>query len=154
MIQIASDSAIVIPEEMIHYGVSKTALLAVSVARQGRRGHGVTVNSVIAGPTHTDGFEEFVYEMVDKSLSWTNAQRSSWRHAPQSLFHRFIEPEIRNMVTYLASPLSSRPPGRAARQRRLRRLDPALSWRFWSLGCADRNVVSRDIVDTYVSGHR
>ena len=53
-IQIASDSALVIPEEMIHYGVSKTALLAVSRGfAKDAAGTGVTVNSVIAGPTHT-----------------------------------------------------------------------------------------------------
>jgi NAD(P)-dependent dehydrogenase (short-subunit alcohol dehydrogenase family) len=128
MIQIASDSAIVIPEEMIHYGVSKTALLAVSRGfAKDAAGTGVTVNSVIAGPTHTDGVEELVYEMVDKSsgasaatgerLSWDDAQREFMRvHRAQSLLHRFIEPgEIANMVTYLASPLSSATTGGALR---------------------------------------
>ena len=53
---IASDSAVVIPAEMIHYGMSKTALLAVSrgFAKEAA-GSGVCVNSVIAGPTHTGG---------------------------------------------------------------------------------------------------
>jgi NAD(P)-dependent dehydrogenase (short-subunit alcohol dehydrogenase family) len=118
MIQIASDSAIVIPEEMIHYGVSKTALLAVSRGfAKDAAGTGVTVNSVIAGPTHTAGVEDFVYELVDKSLSWDEAQREFMRvHRPQSLLHRFIEPEeIANMVTYLASPLSSATTGGALR---------------------------------------
>ena len=57
----------VIPTEMIHYGMSKTALLAVSrgFAKEAA-GSGVTVNSVIAGPTHTGGVEEFVYHLVDK----------------------------------------------------------------------------------------
>jgi NAD(P)-dependent dehydrogenase (short-subunit alcohol dehydrogenase family) len=118
VIQIASDSAIVIPEEMIHYGVSKTALLAVSRGfAKDAAGSGVTVNSVIAGPTHTAGVEDFVYELVDSSLSWDDAQREFMRkHRPQSLLHRLIEPvEIANMVTYLSSPLASATTGAAVR---------------------------------------
>ena len=118
VIQIASDSAIVIPEEMIHYGVSKTALLAVSRGfAKDAAGSGVTVNSVIAGPTHTAGVEDFVYELVDKSLSWDAAQREFMRkHRPQSLLHRLIEPdEIAAMVTYLSSPLASATTGAAVR---------------------------------------
>lgn len=117
-IQIASDSAIVIPEEMIHYGVSKTALLAVSRGfAKDAAGTGVTVNSVIAGPTHTAGVEDFVYQLVDKSLPWDQAQREFMRkHRPQSLLQRLIEPEeIANMVTYLASPLASATTGGALR---------------------------------------
>jgi NAD(P)-dependent dehydrogenase (short-subunit alcohol dehydrogenase family) len=117
-LQIASDSAIVTPAEMIHYGVSKTALLAVSrgFAKEAA-GTGVTVNSVIAGPTHTAGVEDFVYELVDRSLPWDEAQREFMRvHRPQSLLQRLIEPEeIANMVTYLASPLASATTGGALR---------------------------------------
>jgi NAD(P)-dependent dehydrogenase (short-subunit alcohol dehydrogenase family) len=118
VIQIASDSAIVIPEEMIHYGVSKTALLALSRGfAKDAAGTGVTVNSVIAGPTHTAGVEDFVYELVDKGLPWDDAQREFMRrHRPQSLLHRLIEPdEIANMVTYLSSPLASATTGAAVR---------------------------------------
>jgi NAD(P)-dependent dehydrogenase (short-subunit alcohol dehydrogenase family) len=117
-IQIASDSALVIPEEMIHYGVSKTALLALSRGfAKDAAGTGATVNSVIAGPTHTAGVEEFVYQLVDKSLPWDEAQREFMRkHRPQSLLQRLIEPtEIANMVTYLASPLASATTGGALR---------------------------------------
>ena len=117
-IQIASDSALVIPEEMIHYGVSKTALLAVTRGfAKDAAGTGVTVNSVIAGPTHTAGVEDFVYQLVDKSLPWDEAQREFMRrHRPQSLLQRLIEPaEIANMVTYLASPLASATTGGALR---------------------------------------
>ncbi|MEE6167632.1 MULTISPECIES: SDR family NAD(P)-dependent oxidoreductase [unclassified Mycolicibacterium] len=117
-IQIASDSAIVTPAEMIHYGVSKTALLAVSrgFAKEAA-GTGVTVNSVIAGPTHTAGVEDFVYQLVDKSLPWDEAQREFMiKHRPQSLLQRLIEPEeIANMVGYLASPLASATTGGALR---------------------------------------
>jgi NAD(P)-dependent dehydrogenase (short-subunit alcohol dehydrogenase family) len=118
VLQIASDSAIVTPTEMIHYGVSKTALLALSRGfAKDASGTGVTVNSVIAGPTHTAGVEDFVYELVDKSLPWDEAQREFMRlHRPQSLLERLIEPEeIANMVTYLASPLASATTGGALR---------------------------------------
>ena len=118
VLQIASDSAVVTPVEMIHYGVSKTALLALSRGfAKDASGTGVTVNSVIAGPTHTAGVEEFVYELVDKALPWDEAQREFMRvHRPQSLIERLIEPEeIANMVTYLASPLASATTGGALR---------------------------------------
>jgi NAD(P)-dependent dehydrogenase (short-subunit alcohol dehydrogenase family) len=115
---IASDSAVVIPAEMIHYGMTKTALLAVSrgFAKEAA-GTGVTVNSVIAGPTHTGGVEDFVYQLVDKSLPWDEAQREFMRvHRPQSLLQRLIEPdEIANLVAYLASPLASATTGAAVR---------------------------------------
>jgi NAD(P)-dependent dehydrogenase (short-subunit alcohol dehydrogenase family) len=115
---IASDSAVVIPTEMIHYGVSKTALLGVSrgFAKEAA-GTGVTVNAVIAGPTHTGGVEDFVYQLVDKELPWDEAQREFMRqHRPQSLLQRLIEPEeIANLCTYLASPLASATTGAAVR---------------------------------------
>ncbi|MFC8143426.1 SDR family NAD(P)-dependent oxidoreductase [Streptomyces paradoxus] len=115
---IASDSAVVIPAEMIHYGMSKTALLAVGrgFAKQAA-GTGVTVNSVIAGPTHTGGVEDFVYQLVDRDLPWDEAQRAFMRqHRPQSLLQRLIEPEeIANMVVYLASDHASATTGGALR---------------------------------------
>ncbi len=115
---IASDSAIAIPAEMIHYGMSKTALLAVSrgFAKEAA-GTGVTVNSVIAGPTHTGGVEDFVYQLVDGNLSWDEAQREFMRlHRPQSLLQRLIEPEeIANMCVYLASTQASATTGAAVR---------------------------------------
>ncbi|GAA4736439.1 SDR family oxidoreductase [Nocardioides endophyticus] len=118
ILYIASDSAVVIPAEMIHYGMSKTALLAVSrgFAKEAA-GTGVTVNSVIAGPTHTGGVEEFVYQLVDRDLPWDEAQREFMRkHRPQSLIQRLIEPEeIAHLVTYLSSPLSSATTGGALR---------------------------------------
>ncbi|WP_081241503.1 SDR family NAD(P)-dependent oxidoreductase [Streptomyces viridosporus] len=115
---IASDSAIVTPAEMIHYGMSKTALLAVGrgFAKQAA-GIGVTVNSVIAGPTHTGGVEDFVYELVDRDLPWDEAQRVFMRtHRPQSLLQRLIEPEeIAHMVVYLSSDQASATTGGALR---------------------------------------
>jgi NAD(P)-dependent dehydrogenase (short-subunit alcohol dehydrogenase family) len=114
---IASDSAVAIPAEMIHYGVTKTALLGVSrgFAKEAA-GSGVTVNSVIAGPTHTGGVEDFVRSLVG-DLPWDEAQREFMRlHRPQSLLQRLIEPEeIANMCVYLASPLASATTGAAVR---------------------------------------
>ncbi|MFE6735919.1 SDR family NAD(P)-dependent oxidoreductase [Microbacterium sp. NPDC057650] len=118
ILNIASDSAIVIPAEMIHYGMSKTALLAVSRGfAKAAAGTGVTVNSVLAGPTHTGGVEDFVYQLVDKDLPWEQAQREFMiTHRPQSLLQRLIEPEeIANMVAYLSSPLASATTGAAVR---------------------------------------
>ncbi|AYG84633.1 3-oxoacyl-[acyl-carrier-protein] reductase FabG [Streptomyces hundungensis] len=115
---IASDSAVVVPAEMIQYGMSKTALLAVArgFAKEAA-GTGVTVNSVIAGPTHTGGVEDFVYSLVDPELPWDEAQRAFMReHRPQSLIQRLIEPEeIAHMVVYLSSPFASATTGGALR---------------------------------------
>jgi NAD(P)-dependent dehydrogenase (short-subunit alcohol dehydrogenase family) len=118
VINIASDSAIVTPAEMIHYGMSKTALLAVTRGfAKAAAGTGVTVNSVIAGPTHTPGVETFVRQLVGDELDWESAQREFMRlHRPQSLLGRLLEPiEIANMVLYLASPLASGTTGGALR---------------------------------------
>ncbi|MGW6140413.1 SDR family NAD(P)-dependent oxidoreductase [Streptomyces sp. NPDC055140] len=115
---IASDSAVVIPAEMIHYGMSKTALLAVGRGfAKHAAGTGVTVNCVIAGPTHTGGVEDFVYQLVDRDLPWDEAQRVFMReYRPQSLLQRLIEPEeIANMVVYLSSDLASATTGGALR---------------------------------------
>ncbi|MES4892368.1 SDR family oxidoreductase [Streptomyces sp. NPDC096012] len=115
---VASDSAVVIPAEMIHYGMSKTALLAVGRGfAKKAAGTGVTVNCVIAGPTHTAGVEDFVYELVDRELPWDEAQRTFMReHRPQSLLQRLIEPEeIAHMIVYLSSEQASATTGGALR---------------------------------------
>ncbi|SNS38958.1 SDR family NAD(P)-dependent oxidoreductase [Actinacidiphila glaucinigra] len=118
VLYIASDSAVVTPAEMIHYGMSKTALLALGRGFAKRAaGSGVTVNSVIAGPTRTAGVEDFVHQLVDPGLPWDEAQRVFMReHRPQSLLQRLIEPEeIANMVVYLSSDLASATTGGALR---------------------------------------
>ncbi|WP_432545800.1 SDR family NAD(P)-dependent oxidoreductase [Kineococcus sp. SYSU DK004] len=115
---VSSDSAVVTPAEMIHYGVTKTALLGVHRGfAKAVAGTGVTVNSVLAGPTHTGGVEEFVRQLVPGDLPWEEAQRRFVReHRPQSLLQRLIEPEeIANMCCYLASPLASATTGAAVR---------------------------------------
>ena len=118
MLSISSDSSVVIPVEMVHHGVTKTARLAVTRGfAKVAAGTGVTVNSVLAGPTHTGGVEEFVEQMVGADQPWEQAQRTFMReHRPQSLLQRLIEPvEIANMVAYLASPLASATTGGAIR---------------------------------------
>ncbi|MGW2472573.1 SDR family NAD(P)-dependent oxidoreductase [Streptomyces sp. NPDC001665] len=118
VLNIASDSAVAIPAEMIHYGMTKTSLLAVSrgFAKEAA-GTGVTVNSVIAGPTHTGGVEDFVRELLGDDLPWDEAQHAFMvEHRPQSLLQRLIEPEeIAHMVVYLASPYASATTGGALR---------------------------------------
>ena len=114
----ASDSAVVIPEEMVHYGVTKTALLGVSRGfAKVVAGSGVTVNAVIAGPTHTEGVEDFVRELVGDDLPWDEAAvKFVKEHRPTSLIQRLIEPvEIANLVAYLASDLASATTGGAMR---------------------------------------
>jgi NAD(P)-dependent dehydrogenase (short-subunit alcohol dehydrogenase family) len=114
----ASDSAVVIPIEMVHYGVTKTALLGVSRGfAKAMAGTGVTVNAVIAGPTHTEGVEDFVRALVGDDLPWEEAQRKFIaEHRPTSLIGRLIEPgEIADMVVYLASDAASATTGGALR---------------------------------------
>lgn len=114
----ASDSAVVTPTEMVHYGVTKTALLAVSRGfAQTLAGTGVTANTVMAGPTHTEGVEDFVRSLVGDELPWDEAQRAFIaQHRPTSLIGRLIEPaEIAALVAYLASEESSATTGGALR---------------------------------------
>ena len=119
VLHIASDSAIVIPAEMIHYGVSKTALLAVSrgFAKDagGHRRHG-QLGDRRADP-HRRASRTSSTSWWTTSLPWDEAQREFMRlHRPQSLLQRLIEPEeIANMVAYLASPLASATTGGALR---------------------------------------
>ncbi|WP_433859177.1 SDR family NAD(P)-dependent oxidoreductase [Streptomyces kronopolitis] len=118
VLNLASDSAVVTPVEMIHYGMSKTALLSVTRGfAKDAAGSGVTVNSLVAGPTHTGGVEDFVHELVGTDLPWEEAQRQFMlQHRPQSLLQRLIEPEeIANMAVYLSSPMASATTGGAVR---------------------------------------
>ena len=85
----ASDSAVVIPVEMVHYGVTKTALLGVSRGfAKTLAGTGVTVNAVIAGPTHTEGVETFVRELVGDDVPWDEAQAAVRARAPPAVAAR------------------------------------------------------------------
>ncbi|MFE2544686.1 SDR family NAD(P)-dependent oxidoreductase [Actinacidiphila glaucinigra] len=115
---ISSESGVAIPVEMVQYGMTKTAMLALGRGfAKKAAGSGVTVNSVLVGPTRTAGVEEFVRGLVGGELPWEEAQRVFMReHRPQSLLQRLIEPaEIANMVVYLSSDLASATTGGALR---------------------------------------
>ncbi|RPD50252.1 SDR family oxidoreductase [Hymenobacter sediminis] len=106
---ISSESGLQIPAEMIHYGTTKTAQLAVARGlAELTKGTEVTVNSVLPGPTASEGVEEFLQKLAGAGKTREEAEHEFFRDArPSSLLQRFITPEeIANMVAYLASPLS------------------------------------------------
>jgi NAD(P)-dependent dehydrogenase (short-subunit alcohol dehydrogenase family) len=114
VLTIASEAAVATPVEMVHLGVTKSALLAVTRGfAKAAGGTGVTVNSVLAGPTHTPGIEEY----IDDQLPWNEAQhRFMLDHHPSSLIQRLVEPtEIAQLVVYLSSPLAAATTGGAIR---------------------------------------
>ncbi len=116
---ISSESALQIPAEMIHYGMTKTAQLAVARGlAETVAGTGVTVNSVLPGPTRSEGVERFV-EQVGKQTgkSFPEMEREFFRTMrPSSLIQRFAtNEEVANMVVYLASEQASATTGAAVR---------------------------------------
>lgn len=119
IIFISSESAVQIPEEMIHYGMSKTAQL--SIARglaELTKGTGVTVNSVLPGPTESEGVKEFVKQLAaSQNKTFEEAEKDFFNTArPSSLIRRFATvDEVASMVTYIASPLASATNGAALR---------------------------------------
>jgi NAD(P)-dependent dehydrogenase (short-subunit alcohol dehydrogenase family) len=119
IIFISSESAVNIPAEMIHYGVTKTMQIALARGlAETTAGTGVTVNSVLAGPTRSEGVEQFVAEMArSKGVSEAEIEKEFFRSVrPGSLLQRFASvDEVAAMVAYLASPLSSATNGAALR---------------------------------------
>ncbi|ACC72749.1 SDR family oxidoreductase [Paraburkholderia phymatum] len=114
---ISSESGIQIPTEMIHYGLTKTAQLALSRGlAETCAGTAVTVNSVLPGPTSSDGVEEFV-EKLSGGASFESFEKQFFQEArPSSILKRFTTPEeIANMVVYVCSELSSATNGAALR---------------------------------------
>jgi NAD(P)-dependent dehydrogenase (short-subunit alcohol dehydrogenase family) len=114
---ISSESGIQIPPEMIHYGVTKTAQLAVSRGiAETCAGTGVTVNAVLPGPTRSAGVEEFVGKLSG-GRAFAEFERTFFETArPSSLLKRFATPEeVANLVVYVCSPLSSATNGAALR---------------------------------------
>ncbi|MBX0290839.1 SDR family oxidoreductase [Hymenobacter sp. HSC-4F20] len=106
---ISSESGLQIPEEMIHYGTTKTAQLGVARGlAELTKGTEVTVNSVLPGPTASEGVEEFLQKLAGEGKTREEAEHEFFRDArPSSLLKRFITTEeIANMVAYLASPLA------------------------------------------------
>src|SRR5437588_5815079 len=114
---ISSESGIQIPPEMIHYGMTKTAQLALSRGlAETCAGTGVTVNAVLPGPTRSAGVEEFVGKLSG-GRSFAEFERTFFATArPSSLIKRFATPEeVANLVVYVCSPLSSATNGAALR---------------------------------------
>jgi NAD(P)-dependent dehydrogenase (short-subunit alcohol dehydrogenase family) len=116
---ISSESALNIPKEMIHYGTTKTAQLAVSRGlAEMTRGTAVTVNSVLPGPTMSEGVETFVKDLARQSGQSVEAAASQFikQFRPTSLLQRFASvEEIANMVVYIASKEASATNGAALR---------------------------------------
>lgn len=104
---ISSESAVQIPTEMIHYGLSKTAQLALTRGfAQALQKTGVTVNAVLPGPTRSEGVGGFLENLArDQGKSLEEIERGFFEHArPTSLLKRFIEPEeIANVVAFVCS---------------------------------------------------
>jgi NAD(P)-dependent dehydrogenase (short-subunit alcohol dehydrogenase family) len=119
IIFISSESALAIPGDMIHYGMTKTAQL--SVARglaQLTKGTNVTVNSVLPGPTRSEGIIDFLKSIAsDPTASPKQIEAEFFARArPTSIIQRMIEPEeVASLVAYVASPLSSATNGAALR---------------------------------------
>ena len=116
---ISSESALNIPSEMIHYGMTKTAQLAVSRGlAQLTSGTGVTVNSVLPGPTMSEGVETFVADLARQNGQSVQQAAAQFvrQHRPTSLLQRFagVE-EIANMVVYVSSKEASATNGAALR---------------------------------------
>jgi hypothetical protein len=116
---ISSESAVNIPVEMIHYGLTKTAQLALSRGlAETTAGTGVTVNSILPGPTRSEGVEQFVESMAkEKNIDAATMEKEFFKTArPSSLLKRFATPdEVASLVAYVASPLSAATNGAALR---------------------------------------
>jgi NAD(P)-dependent dehydrogenase (short-subunit alcohol dehydrogenase family) len=114
---ISSESGIQTPVEMIHYGMTKTAQLAVSRGiAQTCAGTGVTVNSVLPGPTNSDGVGEFVKQMSGGKPFAEFEKEFFTSIRPSSLLKRFARTEkVANLVVYVCSTLSSATNGAALR---------------------------------------
>jgi len=116
---ISSESGLQIPVEMIHYGMTKTAQLAIARGlAEATVGTNVTVNSVLPGPTASEGVKTFVSSLAEKqNLGVKEFEKQFFQHArPSSLLQRFATPEeVANLVAFVCSPLSSATNGAALR---------------------------------------
>jgi NAD(P)-dependent dehydrogenase (short-subunit alcohol dehydrogenase family) len=116
---ISSESALNIPPEMVHYGMTKTAQLAISRGlAEMTAGSGVTVNSVLPGPTRSEGVADFFAKMAaDEGVSQAEMEaRFIAEHRPSSLLRRLASvEEVANMVVYVCSPQASATNGAALR---------------------------------------
>jgi NAD(P)-dependent dehydrogenase (short-subunit alcohol dehydrogenase family) len=117
IIFISSESGIQIPAEMVHYGMTKTAQLAVSRGiAETCAGTRVTVNAILPGPTHTEGVDGFVAKLSG-GKSFADFEKEFFQTVrPASLLKRFATPEeVANLAVYVCSPLSSATNGAALR---------------------------------------
>jgi NAD(P)-dependent dehydrogenase (short-subunit alcohol dehydrogenase family) len=116
---ISSESALQIPVEMIHYGTTKTAQLAVARGlAETTRGTAVTVNSILAGPTRSEGVEEFVEQLaVQQKVERGHIEREFFASArPTSLLQRFATPEeVASLAVFVAGVPASAVNGAALR---------------------------------------
>jgi NAD(P)-dependent dehydrogenase (short-subunit alcohol dehydrogenase family) len=115
---ISSESGINIPPEMIHYGMTKTAQLAVSRGlAETLAGTGVTVNAVLPGPTRSEGVQEFLGKMTKPGTPQAQMEKEFMaKNRPTSLIQRLLDPvEVANMVVYICSPQASGTSGAALR---------------------------------------
>ena len=119
IIFVSSESAMQIPDEMIHYGMTKTA--QISIARglaEITKGSAVSVNSILPGPCRSEGVETFVQQMADKQdMTFDEMEKEFFTHIrPSSLIQRFSTPaEVANMIIYLCSVNASATNGAALR---------------------------------------
>jgi len=116
---ISSESGLNIPTEMIHYGMTKTAQLAVSRGlAESAAGTGVTVNAVLPGPTRSEGVADFFGKLAkDQGVSQEEMeQQFIAEHRPSSVIRRLATPEeVANMVVYVCSRQASATTGAALR---------------------------------------
>jgi NAD(P)-dependent dehydrogenase (short-subunit alcohol dehydrogenase family) len=119
IIFISSESAVNIPVEMIHYGFTKTAQLSIAQGlAQLTAGTNVTVNSVLPGPTRSEGVENFLQSMAKAAGKTSDEMAATFvkDHRPASLIQRFASvEEVANMVVYAASREASATNGAALR---------------------------------------
>jgi NAD(P)-dependent dehydrogenase (short-subunit alcohol dehydrogenase family) len=116
---ISSESGLNIPVEMIHYGMTKTAQLAISRGlAESVAGTGVTVNAVLPGPTRSEGVADFFGKMAkDAGVSQEQMEKDFIaEHRPSSVIQRLATPEeVANMVVYVCSKEASATTGAALR---------------------------------------
>lgn len=116
---VSSESGLQIPIEMIHYGMTKTAQLAVARGlAETLAGTGVTVNSVLPGPTASEGVADFVAQLAtSQGIDAADFEREFFRSArPSSLIRRFATPdEVAAMIVYVCSARASATTGAALR---------------------------------------
>lgn len=118
VIFVASESGVMTPAEMIHYGMTKSSQLALSRGMaELTKGTQVTVNTVMPGPTRSEGIVDFLKSVSPQAKDAAEAEAEFFRvHRSSSLLQRLIDPkEIAHMVAYLASPLSAATNGAALR---------------------------------------